>query len=136
MRVVPAELFQHLEKLAEVDISGNPFDCGCDLLPLQDWLRKTTIRVRQRYDLNLTNTCASPPEHRGKQVAVYTVERFQCNVKLLYLIIFGSVGGLGIVVGIVSSLVCHYYSKWRRAQRGGHPWKAEWAGAGLSLIHI
>ena len=37
--VVPAELFQHLEKLAEVDISGNPFDCGCDLLPLQDWLR-------------------------------------------------------------------------------------------------
>ena len=130
MRVVSAELFQHLEKLAEVDISGNPFDCGCDLLPLQDWLRKTTIRVRQRYDLNLTNTCASPPEHRGKQVAAYTVERFQCNVKLLYLIIFGSVGGLGIVVGIVSSLVCHYYSKWRREQRGGHPWKAEWAGAG------
>ena len=126
MRVVPVGLFQHLEKLAEVDISGNPFDCDCDLLPLQEWLRKTKIKILQRYDLNLTNTCVSPPEHKGKQVTAYTVERFQCNVKMLYMIIFGSVGGLGIVVGIISSLVCHYYNKWRKTQRGeadAYRWK-------------
>ncbi|KAK7095039.1 slit homolog 2 protein-like [Littorina saxatilis] len=120
MKVVPAELFEDLEKLEEVDVSGNPFHCGCELLPLQAWLKKTKVQIRQRFDLNLTNMCQSPPEHRGKLVTMYEVGQFQCNTKMLYMIVFGSVGALGIVVGVISSLVCHYYSKWRKTH-GGKP---------------
>lgn len=43
------------------------------------------------------------------QVTQYEVEQFQCNSKMLYMIIFGSIVGLGILVGIAASLICHYY---------------------------
>ena len=111
MKVIPAGLFSDLEKLEEVDISGNPFDCDCGLLPLQEWLRETKVAVRQRFDLNVTNMCHTPPDQRGKAVTQFTVKQFQCDTKLLYMIIFGSIGALGIVIGIIASIICHYSNK-------------------------
>jgi Leucine-rich repeat (LRR) protein len=67
-KVIPVDLFKDLEKLKEVDFSGNPFHCHCDLLPLRDWLRATKVKVKERFDLNITNACVTPYEHKGKQV--------------------------------------------------------------------
>ncbi|XP_076454942.1 uncharacterized protein LOC143289741 [Babylonia areolata] len=119
LRVIPVQLLLSLEKLTQLDISGNPFDCDCELLPLQEWLKKTSVKVKQRFDLNITNRCLTPPEHRGKLITLYTVGQFQCNTKMLYMVIFGSIGGFGIVVGIIASLVCHYCGKCRKKPSGG-----------------
>lgn len=118
LETIPTELFEMLENLEEVDISGNPFHCACELLPLQAWLRETKIKVKQRFDLNITNMCVTPQRHAGKLVTQYTVEQFECNTKLLYMIVFGSIGAFGILVGVTASLVCHYYNRWRKAKYG------------------
>ncbi|KAL8612645.1 hypothetical protein ACOMHN_044586 [Nucella lapillus] len=121
LKVIPVELFHNLETLAELDISGNPFDCDCELLPLRDWLKKTTVKIKQRFNLNITNRCVTPEEHRGKLITMYSVGQFQCNTKMLYMIIFGSVGALGIIVGIIASLVCHYYGKYQKRHSANVP---------------
>lgn len=121
LKVIPVDLFHNLQMLAELDISGNPFDCDCELLPLQEWLKKTTVKIKQRFDLNITNRCVTPAEHRGTLITMYTVRQFQCNTKMLYMIIFGSIGGLAIIVGVVASLVCHYYGKYRRRHSADVP---------------
>lgn len=114
IKVMPAELFDSLENLTELDISGNPFDCGCDLLSLQEWLKTTKVKVKQRFDLNITNTCKTPVKHENKLVTHFSVDQFECNTKMLYLIVFGSIGGFAIISGLVGSLLCHYC---RRQQR-------------------
>ncbi|XP_064898734.1 leucine-rich alpha-2-glycoprotein isoform X2 [Columba livia] len=46
----------------DLDISGNPWDCGCQLVAL---LRRVTPRLTATRD----TVCASPPRHRGQEVA-------------------------------------------------------------------
>ncbi|MXQ92418.1 hypothetical protein E5288_WYG001014 [Bos mutus] len=49
-----------LGELELVDLSGNPFHCDCQLLPLHRWLAGLNLRVGA--------TCATPPSARGQRV--------------------------------------------------------------------
>ncbi|XP_016060758.1 PREDICTED: LOW QUALITY PROTEIN: chondroadherin-like protein [Miniopterus natalensis] len=49
-----------LSQLELVDLSGNPFHCDCQLLPLHRWLTGLNLRVGA--------TCAAPPSARGQRV--------------------------------------------------------------------
>ncbi|XP_005871453.1 PREDICTED: chondroadherin-like protein [Myotis brandtii] len=49
-----------LSQLELVDLSGNPFRCDCQLLPLHRWLTGLNLRVGA--------TCAAPPSARGQRV--------------------------------------------------------------------
>ncbi|XP_006866985.1 PREDICTED: chondroadherin-like protein [Chrysochloris asiatica] len=49
-----------LTQLQHIDLSGNPFRCDCQLLPLHRWLTGLNIKVGA--------TCAVPPSARGQRV--------------------------------------------------------------------
>ncbi|KAB0386992.1 hypothetical protein FD755_001948 [Muntiacus reevesi] len=49
-----------LSELELIDLSGNPFRCDCQLLPLHRWLAGLNLRVGA--------TCATPPSARGQRV--------------------------------------------------------------------
>nr|XP_010597660.1 LOW QUALITY PROTEIN: chondroadherin-like protein [Loxodonta africana] len=51
-----------LTGLGLIDLSGNPFRCDCQLLPLHRWLARLNLRVGA--------TCAAPPTARGQRVKV------------------------------------------------------------------
>lgn len=58
LRALPA--LPGLRQLELIDLSGNPFHCDCQLLPLHRWLTGLNLRVGA--------TCASPPSARGQRV--------------------------------------------------------------------
>ncbi|XP_066109172.1 chondroadherin-like protein [Saccopteryx bilineata] len=58
LQVLPA--LPGLSQLELVDLSGNPFHCDCQLLPLHRWLTGLNLHVGA--------TCASPPSARGQRV--------------------------------------------------------------------
>ncbi|XP_040844199.1 chondroadherin-like protein [Ochotona curzoniae] len=58
LRALPA--LTGLEQLELIDLSGNPFHCDCQLLPLHRWLTGLNLRVGA--------TCATPPSTRGQRV--------------------------------------------------------------------
>uniref|UniRef100_A0A8C6I8W7 Chondroadherin-like protein n=1 Tax=Mus spicilegus TaxID=10103 RepID=A0A8C6I8W7_MUSSI len=60
LQSLPAPL--GLSGLELVDLSGNPFHCDCQLLPLHRWLTGLNLRVGA--------TCATPPSVRGQKVKV------------------------------------------------------------------
>ncbi|XP_053082819.1 chondroadherin-like protein isoform X1 [Acinonyx jubatus] len=62
LRAVPA--LPHLSQLELIDLSGNPFHCDCQLLPLHRWLTGLNLRVGA--------TCASPPSAHGQRVKAAT----------------------------------------------------------------
>ncbi|XP_004374106.1 chondroadherin-like protein [Trichechus manatus latirostris] len=49
-----------LMRLELIDLSGNPFHCNCQLLPLHRWLTGLNLRVGA--------TCVAPPSARGQRV--------------------------------------------------------------------
>ncbi|XP_060162913.1 chondroadherin-like protein isoform X1 [Globicephala melas] len=49
-----------LSQLELIDLSGNPFHCDCQLLPLHRWLTGLNLHVGA--------TCAAPPSARGQSV--------------------------------------------------------------------
>ncbi|KAM5289151.1 chondroadherin-like protein [Ctenodactylus gundi] len=62
LRALPA--LSSLGELELIDLSGNPFQCDCQLLPLHRWLTGLNLRVGA--------TCASPPSARGQRVKAAT----------------------------------------------------------------
>uniref|UniRef100_A0A8C8YDS6 Chondroadherin-like protein n=1 Tax=Prolemur simus TaxID=1328070 RepID=A0A8C8YDS6_PROSS len=58
LRALPA--LPGLSRLELIDLSGNPFHCDCQLLPLHRWLTGLNLQVGA--------TCATPPTARGQRV--------------------------------------------------------------------
>lgn len=58
LQSLPAPMW--LSGLELIDLSGNPFHCDCQLLPLHRWLTGLNLRVGA--------TCATPPSVRGQKV--------------------------------------------------------------------
>ena len=107
LKVIPAEIFQSSDHLTDVDISGNPFDCGCELLPLQSWLTTVHAKMTDNAGFNTINPamCFSPPEHKNQLVIEYTVSTFQCNTEILYILVFCSAATAAILLAITASVV-------------------------------
>ncbi|XP_075040207.1 platelet glycoprotein IX [Mixophyes fleayi] len=45
MTSVPPGAFDHLGSLQEVDVSGNPWDCDCNILYLKNWLDSQPVQI-------------------------------------------------------------------------------------------
>ncbi|XP_021573944.1 chondroadherin-like protein [Carlito syrichta] len=58
LRTLPA--LPSLSQLELIDLSGNPFHCDCQLLPLHRWLTGLNLRVGA--------ICATPPRVQGQRV--------------------------------------------------------------------
>ncbi|CAK7297880.1 Chondroadherin-like protein [Vulpes lagopus] len=68
LRAMPA--LPHLSQLELIDLSGNPFHCDCQLLPLHRWLIGLNLRVGA--------TCATPPSVHGQRVKAATAVFEMC----------------------------------------------------------
>ncbi|XP_006729992.1 chondroadherin-like protein [Leptonychotes weddellii] len=62
LQAMPA--LAHLSQLELIDLSGNPFHCDCQLLPLHRWLMGLNLRVGA--------VCAAPPSAHGQRVRAAT----------------------------------------------------------------
>ncbi|XP_058165119.1 chondroadherin-like protein [Dasypus novemcinctus] len=59
-----------LTRLELIDLSGNPFHCDCQLLPLHRWLTGLNLQVGA--------TCAAPPSAHGQRVKAATAAFEAC----------------------------------------------------------
>ena len=115
LKFLKPDIFTSLEKIEVVDFSGNPFQCDCELLPLQSWAQKTPIRVEGKE--NFGYRCKSPGYRNGKTLFNFTVRTFECNQYLFYVVVFSSVGGGAIILAVVIATVCHLWLKHRRKKK-------------------
>ncbi|XP_033739420.1 toll-like receptor 4 [Pecten maximus] len=106
------ELFNRLVHLKEIDLANNIFRCDCALLDFRDWLRKTKISVIHR--VNTSYLCGGPPDRKGSWVVNYEVGKFECQLTLLYIIVFSSVGTVLMLVIVIGILVFKGYYNWRK----------------------
>ncbi|XP_063402067.1 chaoptin-like [Mytilus trossulus] len=106
--------FKSLTQLQSVDFSTNYFVCNCDLINFRNWLQDSGVMVMQKGSNNYT--CKGPPEQTGIDVFKFEIDDFECDFMFLYIVVYSCVGGVFVVVVIITSFVCHYHLKWRRAQ--------------------
>ena len=57
---VPIELLTSLTSLRRLDLSGNPINCTCPLMDLQDWFSGRGVTFDNEV------ICASPPQYAGR----------------------------------------------------------------------
>ncbi|KAK7017980.1 hypothetical protein SK128_003665 [Halocaridina rubra] len=75
--------------LSLLDMSGNPFQCDCDLVWLKEYLNEdpNDHRIPRRAILgdNLRGVpvCAAPPEYEGLPITEVPVEAFLCETRLI-----------------------------------------------------
>lgn len=75
--------FEYLVRVYEIDMSGNPLLCDCNILLLSRWLRDllqrdTRIQSEQFY----TWKCAAPTELKGKPILSVDENQFKCKRNL------------------------------------------------------
>ncbi|XP_052831617.1 toll-like receptor Tollo [Octopus bimaculoides] len=104
-KISPA-MFSAIAKLERIDFSLNPYVCDCSLLPLRDWLRKTSAELHNVH-VKRAYACNNPPSRKGINIWDFEVENFECHKNLLYLIIFGSFT-IFVVVSITILAIARY----------------------------
>lgn len=104
-RISPA-MFSSRAKLERIDFSLNPYICDCSLLPLRDWLRKTSAELHNVH-VKSAYACNRPASRKGINIWDFEVENFECHKNLLYLMIFG-LATIFVVVVITILAIAKY----------------------------
>nr|UGN25773.1 TLRbeta3 [Terebratalia transversa] len=101
-----------LDSLESIDLSGNPFACGCSLHWFLQWMNSTNVKVvgSQRFSYK----CSSPPALRGKSLHEYYYKyRQNClPAKNFNIILVASVSGSCFLALLVSVICIVYRSRW------------------------
>ena len=98
---------QYLPALREIYLDSNPFSCSCNIRGFLDWI----LNGRFYVDINVYDkksyACASPLKVKGVPLLEVDLGFWVCGP--ITEIIGGSVGGIVLVVGIVSSVILYRY---------------------------
>ena len=112
-------IFRDRSDLEALDLSGNPFDCSCDLLAFRDWLTRTRIPVLgiEVVGANSTYNCSTPNSRRNNHVKGWSADEFECNQATFYLIVFGSLAVFLIIAVFVGIGLFRIYRQWRAKKK-------------------
>ncbi|XP_019613698.1 PREDICTED: slit homolog 1 protein-like [Branchiostoma belcheri] len=79
MNTVAPSAFSQMPKLTNLTMDQNPWNCGCDLLPLREWLENATVRellgIAEGHVLN----CETPDDLKGQMVSKVPLHYFCGN---------------------------------------------------------
>lgn len=114
IRIFNPGTFSVLEKLESLDLSRNPFHCGCENVGMQSWLKHTRVHIQNRE--NLGYICHSP-NMRGTQTLMnYEVKMFECNRRLFFIVLFSSIGAGAMVIAVSLATMCYCVKRRRRGK--------------------
>lgn len=102
----------------ELDLTGNPFACWCDLI----WFRKYMRHPNMNFVNKEHYMCNSPQEYAGKPLLSFSPEDIEsdCKRQPLILIVGVAVGsGLALFLVISGTMYCYHYN-FKRAARLGY----------------
>lgn len=88
LHVVDADLLTRLEYLEEIDLSDNPFECTCSILPFLQWANTTMVTVLAVQE-HSSYVCDFPPDSIGKPLFHHRIYPQECHV-----VAKSSVGGV------------------------------------------
>ena len=113
IQLITNESVQNWKTLSEINLEGNPFDCGCDSLWFLQWIRQTTVEISF---LNDTYFCGSPKTDRKTKLLDVDVPALQhlCSPLPIFIyIIAASVATLLIILLTIAIIFrFQWYLKW------------------------
>lgn len=57
---LPTGIFDELQNLSYLTVSGNPFNCSCDILYLTDWYKETVFELKRNLWTDVTDVECAP----------------------------------------------------------------------------
>ena len=109
IQVITNESIQNWKNLKEINLEGNPFNCGCDLLWFLQWIRQTSIEISF---LNDTYFCGSPEAYRNTKLLDVNVQTLQRICSPLPIIIYISAASVATLIIILLTVVIIYRFQW------------------------
>ena len=113
IQIISHDSLKILKTITEINLEGNPFNCGCDLLWFLQWIRQTTAKFSPSRDAYV---CGSPNSYRKTKlwnVDLHELQNICTPLPLIIYIIAASVATLFFIllsVAIVYRL--QWYIKW------------------------
>ena len=109
IQLITNESIQNWKILKEINLEGNPFNCGCDLLWFLQWIRQTSIEINF---LNDTYFCGSPEAYRNMKLLDVNMQTLQRICSPLPIIIYISAASVATLLIILLTFAVIYRFQW------------------------
>ncbi|CAH1238554.1 FLRT1 [Branchiostoma lanceolatum] len=76
MQTIAPSAFSEMPQLKNLTMDQNPWNCGCDLLPLREWLENATIRELLGITKGHALNCETPGDLKGQMVSKVPLHYF------------------------------------------------------------
>ena len=123
---VETHALSKLEYLEVADLSNNPYQCTCNLMPFLHWLNTTLVTV-----LNIKNynkyTCNFPPNKSGWYIREYHPSQMECvqpdNAMSQNFVIFAVISGSVAALVAIMALIFYYGQVCHRIKSLHYRWQ-------------
>ena len=95
------------KSIREIDMSGNPFACNCELVWFMDKIRNSNVTFNQ-YPRNYK--CLSPPNRKGLRLTHFKLTARECEERSDLVIILSLCGSFCLITFI--SIIVVYKARW------------------------
>ena len=95
------------KSIKEINLSGNPFACNCDLVWFMDKIRHSNVTFKQYPRLY---KCLSPPNRKGLKLKNFKLTARECEKKSDLVIILSACGSFCLLTFI--SIIVVYKARW------------------------
>ncbi|XP_078572960.1 leucine-rich repeat transmembrane protein FLRT3-like [Branchiostoma floridae x Branchiostoma japonicum] len=79
IKTIAPSAFSQMPQLKNLTMDQNPWHCGCDLLPLREWLENVTVRELLGITKGHALNCESPEDFKGRMVSKVPLHYFCSN---------------------------------------------------------
>ena len=113
IRVLIERNLYDLNNLQEMNLTGNPFICNCDLLWFREWMNSTAVLLPDKESY----ICYGPEDWQGLPVLRFTKDKSNCSSSITKYVFVSKYAILGSVsaalfVSVISGIF-EYRNRWR-----------------------